>query len=79
MDNRKIPISKAKEFAEQFNYDIDQIVILAWSKDTNTTRIVTWGKTKADCKAAAKAQEFWDGTYKENIFPKSHKQNRNIS
>lgn len=71
MSVKKIPISDAKALAEK--HDCRQIIVLAY--DGDTTFITTWGKTKADCEQAAKAQTHWDGT---RIMPESDEQNRNV-
>lgn len=51
MAKKRIPIAEAKRVCE--NQKVDQVIILAWDKDSGTTHIVTYGKTKADCKQAA--------------------------
>lgn len=67
----KIPISDARELATK--HGCRQIVVLAYNGEE--TLITTWGKTKADCEQAAKAQTHWDGT---RIMPESDEQNRNV-
>lgn len=57
----KIPVSAAKKVAEQ--YGLKQCILLGW--DGELTHVVTYGKTKADCEAAAQAQDFWAGRIKE--------------
>lgn len=49
--SKRIPIKAAKEFANQ--YDKDQVIILCWDKETNSTWVTTYGKSKADCEQAA--------------------------
>lgn len=58
---KRIPIAAARRIAQ--DYDCSQVVILAF--DGVSTHIVTYGKTKADCVAAAKAQDWWNG----KVFP----------
>lgn len=61
---KRIPISTAKLVAEK--HDLKQCIILGW--DGSLVHIVTYGKTKADCEAAAKAQDFWTGKIREFSF-----------
>ena len=61
---KRIPISTAKLVAEK--HDLKQVLLIGY--DGELVHIVTYGKTKADCKAAAKAQDFWAGKIKEFSF-----------
>ena len=61
---KRIPVSAAKKVAEQFG--LKQILLIGW--DGDRTHIVTYGRTKADCEAAAKAQDFWTGRIREFSF-----------
>lgn len=61
---RRIPIAAAKEVAEK--YDLSQVLLLGY--DGKRAHVVTYGKTKADCAAAAKAQDFWTGKIREFSF-----------
>ena len=63
-DTRKIPISTAKAIAEQEG--LRQVLLIGW--DGQSTHIVTYGKTKADCRLAAQAQDFWKGKIREFSF-----------
>jgi hypothetical protein len=60
----KIPVSAAKTVAEQFN--LKQVLLIGY--DGDLVHVVTYGKTKADCEAAAKAQDFWQGKIREFAF-----------
>ncbi len=64
---KRIPISTAKEVADKHN--LKQILLIGY--DGDLVHVVTYGKTKADCEAAAKAQDFWTGKIKEFSFEKS--------
>lgn len=54
---KRIPISAAKRFADEFG--LRQVVVLGY--DGERTHIVTYGKTKEDCRQAAIAQDWWNG------------------
>jgi hypothetical protein len=56
---RRIPITEAKRVADA--QGLSQVVLLGW--DGERRHIVTYGKTKTDCEAAAKAQDFWAGNF----------------
>jgi hypothetical protein len=48
-------------------------LLIGW--DGARVHIVTYGKTKADCAAAARAQEFWLGRIREFSFKgKDHRE-----
>ena len=49
--SKRIPIKAAKEFAK--TYEKDQVIILCWDKQTNTTWVTTYGKSPEDCQQAA--------------------------
>lgn len=49
--SKRIPIKAAREFAK--NYDKDQVIILAWDRETNSTWVTTYGKSLEDCDQAA--------------------------
>lgn len=61
---KRIPISTAKLIAEKHN--LKQVLLIGY--DGELVHVVTYGKTKADCEAAAKAQDFWTGKIKEFSF-----------
>jgi len=61
---KRIPIATAKAVAEK--HDLSQVLVIGW--DGVSTHVVTYGKTKADCAAAAQAQEFWQGHIREFSF-----------
>lgn len=61
---KRIPIATAKLVAEK--HDLKQILLIGY--DGELVHVVTYGKTKADCEAAAKAQDFWTGKIKEFSF-----------
>ena len=50
--SERIPIKAAKEFASK--YKKDQVIILSWDEETNSTWVTTYGKTIKDCEQAAK-------------------------
>ncbi len=60
----KIPVKAAKDVAHQ--YGLKQCLLIGW--DGEEAHVVTYGKTKADCEAAAKAQDFWQGHIREFSF-----------
>jgi hypothetical protein len=64
--SRRIPISSAKAIAEK--HDLSQVLLIGW--DGRRVHVVTYGKTKEDCQAAAKAQDFWTGHIREFTFKK---------
>ena len=47
-------------------HDLTQVLLIGW--DGERVHVVTYGKTKADCAAAAKAQDFWTGKIREFSF-----------
>jgi hypothetical protein len=61
---KRIPIATAKMIAEKHN--LKQVLLIGY--DGELVHVVTYGKTKADCEAAAKAQDFWTGKIKEFSF-----------
>lgn len=60
----RIPVAAAKKVADEFG--LRQCLLIGW--DGEQVHVVTYGKTKADCEAAAKAQEFWTGKIREFSF-----------
>jgi hypothetical protein len=60
----KIPVVAAKTVAHQ--YGLKQCLLIGW--DGEMVHVVTYGRTKADCEAAAKAQDFWTGKIREFSF-----------
>lgn len=64
MTEGRIPVSAAKSVAAQFG--LKQVLLIGW--DGEQAHVVTYGKTKEDCRAAAKAQDFWCGRIKEFSF-----------
>ena len=60
----RIPVSAAKRVADQ--HGLKQCILIGW--DGKQAHVVTYGKTKADCDAAAKAQDFWTGRIREFSF-----------
>jgi len=61
---KRIPIKTAKEVAEK--HDLTQVLLIGY--DGDRVHIVTYGKTKEDCAAAARAQDFWTGKIREFSF-----------
>lgn len=61
---KRIPISTAKAVAEKHGFS--QVLLIGW--DGECVHVVTHGKTKADCAAAARAQDFWSGHIREFSF-----------
>lgn len=61
---KRIPIAAAREVAER--YGLKQVLLIGY--DGERVHVVTYGRTKADCDAAAKAQDFWQGHIKEFSF-----------
>jgi hypothetical protein len=60
----KIPVIAAKNVAHQ--YGLKQCLLIGW--DGEMVHVVTYGRTKADCDAAARAQDFWTGKIREFSF-----------
>ncbi len=60
----RIPVATAKSVAEKHN--LRQVLLIGF--DGELVHVVTYGKTKADCEAAAKAQDFWTGKIREFSF-----------
>ena len=48
---KRIPIRDAEELAKA--NDLDQVIIIGWSKKTGLTHVVTYGSTTKDCEQAA--------------------------
>lgn len=48
---KRIPIRVAKDISQEF--DQDEVIVVTWDSKTGTTHVVTYGKTKLDCEAAA--------------------------
>lgn len=61
---RRIPISAAKAVADK--YGLRQVLLVGF--DGDLVHLVTYGQTKAECAAAAKAQDFWAGKIREFSF-----------
>ena len=61
---KRIPVSTAKMVAQK--HDLKQLLLIGY--DGESVHVVTYGKTKADCEAAAKAQDFWTGKIREFSF-----------
>lgn len=61
---KRIPITTARNVAEK--HGLAQVLLIGW--DGERAHIVTYGKTKADCASAAKAQDFWVGRIREFSF-----------
>lgn len=61
---KRIPIMTAKEVAKK--HDLKQVLLIGW--DGERVHVVTYGATKADCDAAARAQDFWTGKIREFSF-----------
>lgn len=64
MGRSKIPVRAAKTVAHQ--YGLKQCLLIGW--DGELAHVVTYGRTKEDCEAAAKAQDFWTGKIREFAF-----------
>ena len=62
---KRIPVTTAKAVAEK--HDLRQVLLIGF--DGERIHVVTYGKTEADCEAAAEAQDFWTGHIKEFSFP----------
>lgn len=61
---KRIPITAAKRVAEE--HGLKQVLMIGY--DGERVHVVTYGVTKADCAAAAKAQDFWTGKIREFSF-----------
>lgn len=61
---KRIPIAEAKRVAQA--HGLKQCLLIGW--DGENVHIVTYGATKKDCAAAAKAQDFWAGKIREFSF-----------
>ncbi len=61
---KRIPISTAREVAEK--HDLKQCLLIGW--DGERVHVVTYGVTRKDCEAAARAQDFWTGKIREFSF-----------
>lgn len=59
-----IPVATARDVAKK--HDLTQVLLIGF--DGELVHVVTYGKTKADCEAAAKAQDFWTGKIREFSF-----------
>jgi hypothetical protein len=71
---KRIPISTAKAVAER--HDLKQVLLIGW--DGERTHVVTYGVTKEDCAAAAKAQDFWVGRIREFSFRDDYAKNSDL-
>jgi hypothetical protein len=47
----RLPIARAKEIAER--HDLDQVILVAWSKKDGRTHVVTYGRSLEDSAQAA--------------------------
>jgi hypothetical protein len=52
----KIPIDSAKNIAWEFDWD--QVIIVAWNKTTGMQHVTTYGKMVEDCEQAAQGGNF---------------------
>lgn len=52
---KPVPVSKVKEICDEFNKD--EVIVISWDEETNTTNIATYGSTKAHCKNAAQGSK----------------------
>ena len=66
--SKKVPVSAAKEFADK--YEKDQVILISWENETQTTWVTTYGKTAEDCDQAAQGGNW----LKKELFnwPESH-------
>lgn len=48
---KRIPIRVAQDIATKFGQN--QVIVVTWEKATNTTHVVTFGKTAEECVQAA--------------------------
>jgi hypothetical protein len=71
---RRIPIKTAKAVAEQ--HGLKQVLLIGY--DGERVHVVTYGVTKEDCEAAAKAQDFWTGKIREFSFEPVTSNNKTI-
>jgi len=60
----RIPVSTAERIAKDHN--LRQVLVIGY--DGDLVHVTTYGKTKAECAAAAKAQDFWAGKIREFSF-----------
>ncbi len=51
MTAKRLPIKCARDIGRTVG--VDQVVVLAWSRKTGLTHVVTWGRTLEDCDQAA--------------------------
>lgn len=56
MTYRDVPISAAKQIAEEF--DKDQVIIVTWDSAFGLTHVTTYGKSKGDSIQAAQGARF---------------------
>lgn len=61
---KRVPIKTAKYVADRHN--LQQVLLIGY--DGERVHVVTYGKTKAACAQAAKAQDFWAGKIREFSF-----------
>lgn len=47
----KLPIKAAKDLAT--TYQLDQVIVVAWSRKENNMLVTTFGKTETDCDQAS--------------------------
>lgn len=73
---KRIPIAAAKRFATE--HGLDRIVVLGTTPE-GVTHIVTWGATPQKCAEAARAQAFWNGSYRDNVLPCADPKNINVA
>ena len=53
---QRIPIADAKKIGTSHGYD--QVIIVAWDKNTGITSVTTWGSTLEQCAQAAEGGNF---------------------
>ena len=73
---KRIPISHARQFAEE--HGLDRIVILATTPE-GVTWITTWGETREKCAESARAQEFWNGGFRDFVLPPAAAENIEVA
>lgn len=50
---KKVPVEVAEKFLKENGFDM--VVVMAYTKDDDMRHVLSYGKTKEDCKNAAKS------------------------
>lgn len=64
-ESNKLTVVLVKKIQKET--ELDQVIILGWEAETHTTHFASYGKTKEDCRQAAKGIENLNIIFKYGI------------